>query len=87
MTASSDCFLTAEVHCYAVLETADFGSSRLLRQIGTPTLIGSVVLLISALLLLGANVSALRNSFAWVQRTDDVLVQLAAVETRLVAND
>ena len=58
-----------------------------MRQIGTPTLIGSVVLLISALLLLGANVSALRNSFAWVQRTDDVLVQLAAVETRLVGNE
>jgi CHASE3 domain sensor protein len=58
-----------------------------LRQIGTPTLIGSVVLLICALLLLGANVSALRNSFTWVQRTDDVLVQLSEVETRLVANE
>jgi CHASE3 domain sensor protein len=58
-----------------------------LRQIGTPTLIGSVVLLISALLLLGANVSALRNSFAWVQRTDDVLVQLSEVELRLVGNE
>jgi CHASE3 domain sensor protein len=58
-----------------------------LRQIGTPTLIGSVVLLISALLLLGANVSALRNSFAWVQRTDDVLVQLSEVETRMVGNE
>ena len=58
-----------------------------MRQIGTPTLIGSVVLLISALLLLGANVSALRNSFAWVQRTDDVLVQLSEVETRLVATE
>ena len=58
-----------------------------LRQIGTPTLIGSVVLLICALLLLGAKVSALRNSFAWVQRADDVLVQLSEVETRLVANE
>ena len=58
-----------------------------LRQIGTPTLIGSVVLLICALLLLGANVSALRDSFVWVQRTDDVLVQLSEVETRLVGNE
>ena len=58
-----------------------------LRQIGTPTLIGAVVLLISALLLLGANVSALRDSFVWVQRTDDILVQLSEVDTRLVANE
>ena len=58
-----------------------------MRQIGTPTLIGSVVLLMSALLLLGANVSALRDSFVWVQRTEDILVQLSEVETRLVGNE
>ena len=88
MTASSDCFL----NCRGCTATPFWRLQILahrgyLRQIGTPTLIGSIVLLISALLLLGANVSALRNSFAWVQRTDDVLVQLAAVETRLVANE
>ena len=54
-----------------------------MRQIGTPTLIGSVVLLICALLLLGANVSALRDSFAWVQRTDDTLVRISDVEVHM----
>jgi CHASE3 domain sensor protein len=54
-----------------------------LRQIGTPTLIGSVVLLICALLLLGANVSALRDSFVWVQRTDDTLLRISDVELHM----
>ena len=58
-----------------------------MRQIGTPTLIGSVVLLICALLLLGANVSALRNSFAWVQRTDDTLLRMSDVEVHVVNDD
>jgi CHASE3 domain sensor protein len=58
-----------------------------LRQIGAPTLIGAVVLLISALLLLGANVAALRNSFAWVQRTDDTLLRISDVEIHVVNDD
>jgi CHASE3 domain sensor protein len=55
-----------------------------LRQAGTSCLFGAVVLLLSGMMLLGANVSKLRGSYAWVQRSDTVLLQLAEVESRLV---
>ncbi len=58
-----------------------------LRQMGMQMLAVAVVLLLSAVLLLGVNVSALHKSFAWVQRTNDMLVQIAEVETRLVGNE
>jgi CHASE3 domain sensor protein len=55
-----------------------------LRQTGTSCLFCAVVLLLSGMMLLGANVSKLRDSYAWVQRSDTVLLQLAEVESRLV---
>ncbi|MDE2134598.1 MAG: CHASE3 domain-containing protein [Alphaproteobacteria bacterium] len=58
-----------------------------LQQMGTPTLIAAVVLLICGMLLLGANVSALSDSFAWVQRTDGALMALSEVELRLAGNE
>ena len=58
-----------------------------LRPIGTPTLIAAAVLLICALLLLGANVSALSDSFAWVQRTDNALMALSDIELRVIGNE
>jgi CHASE3 domain sensor protein len=58
-----------------------------LHSIGTPTLIAAAVLLICALLLLGANVSALSDSFAWVQRTDNALMALSDIELRVIGNE
>ena len=55
-----------------------------LRQAGTSCLFGAVVLLLSGMMLLGANVSRLRDNYAWVHRSDTVLLQLAEVESRLV---
>lgn len=55
-----------------------------LRQIGTPTLFAAVVLLLSSMMLLSANVSKLRDSFAWVQHSNSVLLQLADAEAKVV---
>jgi CHASE3 domain sensor protein len=55
-----------------------------LRQIGTPVLFAAVVLLLSGVLLLSANVAALRKSSAFVDRTNHTLLQIAEVDARLV---
>jgi len=55
-----------------------------LREMGTPTLFVAVVLLLSGMALLGANVSELRESYAWVERSNNTLLQLAAVDSKLV---
>jgi len=55
-----------------------------LREMGTPTLFAAIVLLLSGMALLGANVSELRNSYAWVQRSNAVLLQIAEVDSKLV---
>ena len=55
-----------------------------LRQIGSPVLIAAVVLLLSGVLLLGANVAALRKSSAVVDRTNRALLQIAEVDVKLV---
>jgi len=58
-----------------------------LRQVGGQILVVAVVLLLSAVLLLGVNVTKLQESFAWVQETDDELIQIAEVDKRLVGNE
>jgi CHASE3 domain sensor protein len=58
-----------------------------LRQVGTQMLAVAAALLLSAVLLLGVNVSALYKSFAWVQRTNDTLVQISEIEMRLIGNE
>ena len=55
-----------------------------LRQIGTPVLFAAVVLLLSGVLLLSANVAALRKSSAFVDRTNRTLLQIAEVDALLV---
>jgi CHASE3 domain sensor protein len=58
-----------------------------LQLLGTPMLTGSVALLICGVLLLGMNVSALRQSFAWVQRSDDILIAVSDIKTHVVGNE
>jgi two-component system, LuxR family, sensor kinase FixL len=55
-----------------------------LRQAGTSCLFGAVVLLLSGMMLLGANVSKLRDSYNWIQRSNAVLLQIAEVDAKLV---
>ena len=47
----------------------------------------AVVLLLSALMLLSVNVTALQKSFNWVQQSDQVLLSLSEVELRLQGNE
>ena len=47
----------------------------------------AVVLLLSALMLLSVNVTKLQESFNWVQRSDNILMQLSQVELRLAGNE
>ncbi|MDE1938718.1 MAG: CHASE3 domain-containing protein [Alphaproteobacteria bacterium] len=58
-----------------------------LRHAATPLLVGAVTLLISAVILLGVNVTTMRKNFAWVQQADDVLLQISAVESGVVGNE
>ena len=55
-----------------------------LRQTGTPMLFAAIVLLLSGIVMLGANVSVLRANSAMVQRTDDALIQISEVDAKLV---
>ena len=55
-----------------------------LRQTGTSTLFAAVVLLLCGMMLLGANVTRMRDSYAWVQRSNAILLGLAEVDSKLV---
>ncbi len=55
-----------------------------LRQIGSSALFGAVVLLLCGMVLLGSNITRLRDSYAWVQRSNAILLQLAEVDSKLV---
>jgi CHASE3 domain sensor protein len=58
-----------------------------LRELGLPTLFGAAVLLVSATLLLGANVSALRGNLAWMDHSQQVLNQIDALETTILGDE
>jgi CHASE3 domain sensor protein len=55
-----------------------------LREIGYPALIVSLVMFVSAMALLGANVSELRRSYARVQHANEALLQIAMVNTDIL---
>lgn len=55
-----------------------------LREMGYPALIASLVLFVCAMALLGANVSELRQSYARVQRANEALVQIAMVNADIL---
>jgi len=52
-----------------------------LREMGVPILFGAVVLLVSAALMLGANISALRGNLDWMDHSQQVLNQIDVLET------
>jgi two-component system, LuxR family, sensor kinase FixL len=58
-----------------------------LRPIGVQVVAVAVLLLLSAVVLLGVNVTKMQESFAWVHETDEELIQIAEVDKRLVANE
>ena len=58
-----------------------------LRQLGTPILVAAVVMLASAVMLLSVNVSALRQSFEWVQRSDDILLEVSEIENAVIGHE
>jgi len=58
-----------------------------LRQIGTPLLFGAVVLLVSAMAMLGDNVSQMRRGYAWVQRSNAALLDIAEINTQVMGID
>lgn len=58
-----------------------------LREMGVPILFGAVVLLVSATLLLGANISALRASLNWMDHSQKVLVELSKLEGAVLSNE
>ncbi|MDR3528090.1 MAG: CHASE3 domain-containing protein [Rhizomicrobium sp.] len=55
-----------------------------LREMGLTLLIVSLVLFVSAMLLLGANVSELRQGYARVQQSNGALLELASVDTEIL---
>ncbi len=54
------------------------------QELGVPTLVVSLVLFVSAMTLLGANVSELRSGYARVQQTNAVLLEIAMVNADIL---
>jgi len=65
----------------------DFLERAGVRDIGVPTLLAAVVLFVSAMAMLGANVSALRESYGRVQRSNSVLLDMAEINTLVMGID
>lgn len=58
-----------------------------LRELGLPTLFGAVVLLVSATLLLGANIAALRGNLAWMEHSQAALTHVATLEATVLSEE
>ncbi len=58
-----------------------------LREVGVPTLLTSVVLVVAAMTMLGNNVSSLRGSYGWVQRSNNVLLDISEINTLVMGVD
>ena len=58
-----------------------------LRQIGTPMLLCAVVLFVSAMAMLGDNVSQVRTGYASVQRSNAALLDIAEINTQVMGID
>ncbi len=62
----------------------DFLDQGLFRELGIPALVVSLVLFVSAMTLLGANVSELRTGYGRVQQTNEALLQIAMVNADIL---
>jgi CHASE3 domain sensor protein len=61
-----------------------FLETGLFRELGVPALVVSLVLFVSAMTLLGANVSELRSGYARMQQTNTALLQIAMVNADIL---
>jgi CHASE3 domain sensor protein len=62
----------------------EFLDQGLFRDLGLPALVTSLVLFVSAMALLGANVSELRTGYGRVQQTNAALVQIAMINADIL---
>lgn len=62
----------------------DFLERGLLRELGVPALAASLVLFVSAMTLLGANLSELRAAYAQVQQTNQALLEIAMINADIL---
>ena len=62
----------------------EFLELELFRDLGIPALVVSLVLLVSAMTLMGASVSELRSSYARTQQTNQALVEIAMMNTGIL---
>jgi CHASE3 domain sensor protein len=58
----------------------------ILRELGMPALFVAGVLLLSATLLLGVNIAAMRNNLAWIGGTQQILLNVAEAENGVVGD-
>jgi CHASE3 domain sensor protein len=65
----------------------DFLERAGLRDVGVPTLLAAVVLFVTAMTMLSANVSAVRESYGRVQRSNSVLLDIAEINTLVMGID
>lgn len=65
----------------------DFLEHAGVHDIGVPMLLAAVVLLAAAMAMLGANVSAVRDNYRWVQRSNNALVAIAEINTLVIGVD
>jgi CHASE3 domain sensor protein len=69
---------------YRRLRIWEFLDHRPVRELGLPALVASLVLFVSAMTLLGASVAELRTSYARVQKTNEALLEIAAVNSDIL---
>jgi CHASE3 domain sensor protein len=62
----------------------EFLDQGLFRDLGVPALVASLVLFVSAMTLLGTNVSELRAGYSRVHQTNDALVQIAMINSGIL---
>ncbi len=58
-----------------------------LQDLGLPTIFGAIVLFVSATLLLGVNVSALRDNLKWMDHAQRILMEMADLETGILGDE
>lgn len=58
--------------------------SHILRELGLPVLFGAAVLLFSATMLLGVNISSVRSNVEWIQKNQQILLGVSEAEAGVV---
>lgn len=58
-----------------------------LRELALPAMFGAAVLFFSAAMLLGVNISAMRANLQWIERTQQMLIQIAEAERGVVGDE